>query len=169
MALLPILTIPDPRLRVISTPVERIDAEIHRLLDDMLETMYEAPGIGLAAVQVGVAKRIVVIDIAKRKDDAEPPAPIFLLNPEIIWACEELSTYNEGCLSVPEYFEDVQRPARVRARGHHVLRAASFEHADRQRRGVQRVDPSAQLGVQRDHDLGDRQDRVAPMVRIGAV
>jgi peptide deformylase len=82
----------------------------------MLETMYEAPGIGLAAVQVGVAKRIVVIDIAKRKDDAEPPAPIFLLNPQIVWACEELSTYNEGCLSVPEYFEDVQRPARVRVR-----------------------------------------------------
>ena len=121
MALLPILTLPDPRLRVISTPVKRIDAEIHRLLDDMLETMYEAPGIGLAAVQVGVAKRIVVIDIAKRKDDAEPPAPLFLLNPEVIWACEELSTYNEGCLSVPEYFEDVQRPARVRVR--HLSRA----------------------------------------------
>ncbi len=116
MALLPIVTIPDPRLRAVSKPVERIDAEIYQLLDDMLETMYDAPGIGLAAIQVGVAKRIVVIDTAKRKDEAEPPAPRFLINPEVIWASEELSTYNEGCLSVPEYFEDVQRPARVRVR-----------------------------------------------------
>ncbi len=113
MALLPILTLPDPRLRLVSEPVERIDAEIRQLLDDMLETMYEAPGIGLAAVQVGAPKRIVVIDIAKKE---QPRAPLFLINPEVLWVCEELSTYNEGCLSVPEYFEDVQRPARVRVR-----------------------------------------------------
>lgn len=113
MALLPILTLPDPRLRQISAPVEHFDAELRTLLDDMLETMYEAPGIGLAAIQVGVAKRIVVMDIAKKDEER---APRFLVNPQIVWASEELSSYNEGCLSVPEYFEDVQRPARIRLR-----------------------------------------------------
>jgi peptide deformylase len=113
MALLPILTLPDPRLRKVSTPVERIDAEIHRLLDDMLETMYEAPGIGLAAVQVGAPKRIVVVDVGKTEEERNP---LFLINPEIVWASEELSSYNEGCLSVPEYFDDVKRPAMVRVR-----------------------------------------------------
>ncbi len=125
MALLSILTLPDPRLRVISKPVEKIDAEIHQLLDDMLETMYDAPGIGLAAVQVGAPKRIVVIDTAKKEEDR---APLFLINPEIIWACEELSIYNEGCLSVPEYFEDVQRPARVRVR--HLNRKGETQEFD---------------------------------------
>ncbi|QGM47612.1 peptide deformylase [Methylocystis heyeri] len=113
MALLPILTLPDPRLRQISKAVETLDAEIQRLLDDMLETMYDAPGVGLAAIQIGAPKRIVVIDTAKQEEDR---SPLFLINPEIVWASEELSTYNEGCLSVPEYFEDVQRPARVRVR-----------------------------------------------------
>lgn len=125
MALLPILTLPDPRLRLISEPVGRVDAEIRQLLDDMLETMYEAPGIGLAAIQVGHAKRMVVIDAAKKE---EPRAPLFLINPEIIWASEELSTYNEGCLSVPEYFEDVQRPARVRLR--HLDREGAAQEFD---------------------------------------
>lgn len=114
MALLPILTLPDPRLRLISTPVERVDAEILKLLDDMLETMYEAPGVGLAAIQVGHAKRMVTIDTTKK--DEGPRDPLFLINPQIVWASEELSSYNEGCLSVPDYFEDVQRPARVRVR-----------------------------------------------------
>ena len=113
MALLPILTLPDPRLREISKAVEKVDGEIHRLLDDMLETMYDAPGVGLAAIQVGHAKRIVVIDIAK---DDQPKAPLFLINPEITWVSEELGVYREGCLSVPECFEEVQRPARVRFR-----------------------------------------------------
>ena len=113
MALLPILTLPDPRLRQVSTLVERVDAEINRLLDDMLETMYEAPGIGLAAIQVAVPKRIVVIDIGKAEEERNP---LFLINPEIVWASEELSSYNEGCLSVPDYFDDVKRPARVRVR-----------------------------------------------------
>jgi peptide deformylase len=111
MALLPIITLPDPRLRLISTPVEIVDDEIRRLLDDMIETMYEAPGVGLAAIQVGVAKRIVVADVAQKEEE---PRPLFLVNPQIVWASEELSVYQEGCLSVPEYFEDVQRPARVR-------------------------------------------------------
>ena len=125
MALLPILTLPDPRLRAICSPVERIDSVIHKLLDDMLQTMYEAPGVGLAAVQVGVAKRIVVIDVAK-KDEAR--APLFLINPEIMWASDELSTYSEGCLSVPDYFEEVQRPARVRVR--HLDREGAAQEFD---------------------------------------
>jgi len=85
MALLPIVTLPDPRLRKISVPVSQVDAELHRLLDDMLETMYAAPGIGLAAIQVAVPKRIVVIDIAKTEEER---APLFLINPEILWASE---------------------------------------------------------------------------------
>lgn len=113
MALLPILTLPDPRLRRVSEPVARVDAEVLRLLDDMLETMYEAPGIGLAAIQVGVARRIVVIDAGKTEQER---APLFLINPQIVSASEELSVYQEGCLSVPDYFEDVKRPARVRVR-----------------------------------------------------
>jgi peptide deformylase len=125
MALLPILTLPDPRLRQISAPVERIDAAMLQLLDDMLETMYAAPGIGLAAIQVGAAKRAVVIDAAKKD---EPRAPLFLVNPEIIWASEELSVYEEGCLSVPEYFEEVQRPARVRVR--HLDRSGAVQEFD---------------------------------------
>jgi peptide deformylase len=111
MAILPIITLPDPLLRRVSQPVERVDADIVRLLDDMLETMYDAPGVGLAAIQIGVAKRIVVIDIAKKDEE---PSPLFVINPEIVWTSEELSSYQEGCLSVPDYFEDVQRPARVR-------------------------------------------------------
>jgi len=113
MALLPIITLPDPRLRQISTPIESLDAAVLTLLDDMLETMYAAPGIGLAAVQVAVPKRVVVIDTAKKD---EPKNPLFLINPEIVWASEDLGVYEEGCLSVPDYFEEVQRPARVRVR-----------------------------------------------------
>jgi peptide deformylase len=113
MAILPIVTLPDPRLRRISTPIERIDAEIVRLLDDMLETMYDAPGVGLAAIQIGVAKRMLVIDVAKKEEE---PSPLFVINPEIVWVSEELNSYQEGCLSVPDYFEDVQRPARVRVK-----------------------------------------------------
>ncbi|MGJ0507796.1 MAG: peptide deformylase [Methylocystis sp.] len=113
MAILPIITLPDPRLRKISEPVERVDAEIRRLLDDMIETMYDAPGIGLAAIQVAVPKRIVVVDVGKSEEERNP---LFLINPQIIWASEELSTYNEGCLSVPDYFDDVKRPAIVKVR-----------------------------------------------------
>lgn len=113
MAIRPIITLPDPRLRLVSEPVTTLDAELQQLLDDMLETMYDAPGVGLAAIQVAVAKRIIVAD-ATRGDD--PKNPMFFINPEIVWASEELSVYQEGCLSVPEYFEDVERPARVRVR-----------------------------------------------------
>ncbi|ATQ69760.1 MULTISPECIES: peptide deformylase [Methylosinus] len=111
MAIRPIITLPDPRLRLVSEPVAVIDAEIRQLLDDMLETMYDAPGVGLAAIQVAVAKRILVAD-ATRGD--EPKNPMVFINPQIVWASEELGVYQEGCLSVPDYFEEVQRPARVR-------------------------------------------------------
>jgi peptide deformylase len=113
MAIRPIITLPDPRLRLVSEPVAVIDAEIRQLFDDMLETMYEAPGVGLAAIQVAVAKRILVADVSRGE---EPKNPMVFVNPEIVWASEELGVYQEGCLSVPDYFEEVQRPARVRVR-----------------------------------------------------
>ena len=138
MAILPIITLPDPLLRKISEPVDRVDAEVRRLLDDMLETMYEAPGVGLAAIQVAVAKRIVVVDVGKTE---ETRSPLFLINPEIIWASEELSVYQEGCLSVPDYFEDVKRPARVRVR-----------HLDRDG-AVQEFDAEALLATVVQHEL----------------
>ncbi len=113
MAIRPILILPEPQLRQISAPVLKIDREIESLVADMLETMYDAPGIGLAAVQVGVKKRVITIDVAR--DDA-PKDPIALINPEIIAVSEETSIYNEGCLSIPEYYEEVERPARVTVR-----------------------------------------------------
>lgn len=116
MALRTILTLPDPRLRLKSAPVPEIDASIQALMDDMLETMYAAPGIGLAAPQIAVHKRVLVLDVAKREDENAAPQPLCVVNPEIIWVSEELSTYQEGCLSIPDFFEDVERPARVRAR-----------------------------------------------------
>ncbi|NKD55675.1 MULTISPECIES: peptide deformylase [unclassified Haematospirillum] len=113
MALLPIVVAPDPRLKARAVPVEKVDRDIVRLMDDMLETMYAAPGVGLAAPQVGVLKRIIVIDAADR---GEPPAPLRMANPEIIWASEETAPYEEGCLSLPDHYELVDRPARVRVR-----------------------------------------------------
>jgi peptide deformylase len=113
MTIRPILTLPDPRLRLVSEPVRHVDAEIRSLMNDMLETMYDAPGIGLAAIQIGVQKRVVVIDTAKKD---ETPRPLFIVNPEIVWSDPELSGHEEGCLSIPEYFGEVERPARVRAR-----------------------------------------------------
>ena len=113
MAVLPIITAPDPRLKIQAKPVEKVDAQIRRLMDDMLETMYVAPGIGLAAPQVGVAKRIIVIDVA---DKGELPRPYRMVNPEILWRSDETATYEEGCLSVPDYYADVERASRVRVR-----------------------------------------------------
>ena len=117
MALLPILTAPDPRLKKKSKPVETVDDDVRRLMDDMLETMYAAPGIGLAAPQVGEALRVIVLDVAK---DDQPKQPLRLANPEIVWASEERIPHEEGCLSLPEQFADVTRPreVRVRYRGH---------------------------------------------------
>ncbi len=113
MPLLPILILPDPKLRLKSEPVETTDAELRQLIEDMFETLYDAPGIGLAAIQVGVPKRVVTVDLHK-KDEA--PRPQVFLNPEIVESSEETSTYEEGCLSIPDIHEDVERPARVRVR-----------------------------------------------------
>jgi peptide deformylase len=114
MALRPILTAPDPVLKQKSAPVEGGVTDAHRaLMDDMLETMYDAPGIGLAAIQIGEPVRIIVMDLAREGD---PPAPRYFVNPEILWASEEVLPYEEGCLSVPDYFDDVERPARVKLR-----------------------------------------------------
>ena len=113
MALRDIIILPDKRLRQISDPVKTVDADVRALIDDMFETMYEAPGVGLAAVQVGVLKRVITADTAKKD---EPKQPRALLNPEIIWSSEEKGTYEEGCLSIPEYYEEVERPLQVKVR-----------------------------------------------------
>jgi peptide deformylase len=113
MAVRPILILPDPRLRLICQPVAKIDDGLRALMDDMVETMHDAPGIGLAASQVGVMKRVVVLDLAKKD---EPPNPMYFVNPEIVWSSAESGVYEEGCLSIPEYYEEVERPASVRAR-----------------------------------------------------
>jgi peptide deformylase len=113
MALRPILILPDPRLRAVCEPLVKVDDVTRALMDDMVETMHDAPGIGLAASQIGEMKRIVVIDLAKKD---EPPNPLYFVNPEIVWSSPEMGVYEEGCLSIPEYYEEVERPASVRAR-----------------------------------------------------
>ncbi|MCW1427884.1 peptide deformylase [Novosphingobium sp. JCM 18896] len=133
MAIREIIEIPDPRLKQVSAPVEKFDEELKTLVADMFETMYDAPGIGLAAIQVGVPLRVLVIDLQPDDPDAEPEVctahgghehthqptkrePRVFINPEILDPSEETSIYNEGCLSVPEIFAEVERPARIRAR-----------------------------------------------------
>jgi peptide deformylase len=111
MTVRPILTAPDPRLQAISTDVEAVTNEIRQLADDMADSMYAADGIGLAAVQIGVAKRILVIDL-DQKDGARNP--VAYINPRITWASEETAVFEEGCLSVPEIWDDVERPARIK-------------------------------------------------------
>ena len=113
MAVRPIITLPDNLLRQRSEPVGTVDASVRATLDDMIDTMYDAPGIGLAGVQVGVMQRLVVLDTA-RKDEA--PQPLFLVDPEIVAVSQERMIYEEGCLSIPDYYEDVERPERVRVR-----------------------------------------------------
>ena len=112
MAVRPILIAPDPRLKAISTPVEKVDAEIRKLAEDMADSMYAAEGIGLAAVQIGVAKRVIVMDLDQK--DGKKDWRVFI-NPKITWASEEMATFEEGCLSVPEIWDDVERPARIKA------------------------------------------------------
>ena len=115
MTVRPILSVAEPRelavLKQKSTPVAAVDDDLRRLMDDMLETMYAAPGIGLAAVQIGEPKRVIVMDLAR---EGEEKRPRFYVNPEIVWASEETAPYEEGCLSVPEVYDEVERPARVR-------------------------------------------------------
>lgn len=113
MAALPIITAPDPRLKTRARPIAAVDDEIRRLMDDLLETMRQAIGIGLAAPQVGVAKRIIVLDVAR---EGEEPQPMMLANPEILWRSDEEATFSEGCLSLPEHYADVTRPAAIRVR-----------------------------------------------------
>jgi peptide deformylase len=113
MALRHIIVLPDPKLRLVSRKIERIDAALRRLMDDMIETMHEAPGVGLAAIQIAEPIRLLVVDVARKE---EPPNPQAFVNPEIVWSSEERSTYEEGCLSIPEYYAEVERPASVRAR-----------------------------------------------------
>src|SRR5215831_17742329 len=113
MALREIIILPDKQLRLVSKPIEKVTAEIRKLADDMFETMYEAPGIGLAAIQVAVPQRLITMDLSKKDETAKPHVYI---NPEIVWSSEEKSTYEEGCLSIPEYYEEVERPASVRFR-----------------------------------------------------
>ncbi|MEM1138945.1 MAG: peptide deformylase [Pseudomonadota bacterium] len=112
MSRLEILIAPDPRLRSVAKPVAAIDETVRRTLDHMLEAMYDAPGIGLAAPQVGIDQRLVVLDIS---DKDTPPAPLKLINPEITWRSDERAAYEEGCLSLPNIFEMVERPSRIRA------------------------------------------------------
>ncbi|HWT96472.1 MAG TPA: peptide deformylase [Terriglobales bacterium] len=113
MALLPILVAPDPRLKKIAKPVAAVDATVRQLMDDMLETMYRAPGIGLAAPQVGVLQRVIVLDLAH---EDEKPQPLRMANPELVWVSDDDASYNEGCLSVPDHYADVVRPAAIRVR-----------------------------------------------------
>ena len=113
MTIKPLIILPDPVLRQQSKPIEQVDAEVLRLADDMLETMYDAPGIGLAAIQVGVARRMLVIDVAR---EGEEKTPVVFINPEILEESEDVQLYNEGCLSVPDQYAEVERPALIRAR-----------------------------------------------------
>jgi peptide deformylase len=113
MALREIIKLPDPRLRLVSKPVATVTDDIRTLVADMFETMYAAPGIGLAAIQVGVPQRVVTLDLAK-KDEAKQP--LVVINPELVWSSEERATYEEGCLSIPEFYEEVERPAQVKVR-----------------------------------------------------
>jgi peptide deformylase len=113
MAIRPIIVLPDKRLRLVSEPVARIDADVKRLVADMFDTMYDAPGVGLAAIQVGVPKRVVTIDATRGEEEKQPVA---LINPEILWSSEETIGHEEGCLSIPEYLDEVERAERVRVR-----------------------------------------------------
>ena len=113
MALREIIILPDKRLRLKSEPIKRIDATIRKLVNDLFETMYEAPGIGLAAIQIGVPKRVVTMDLSKKEDDHKPQ---IFINPELIWKSAETSKYEEGCLSIPEFYEEVERPAQVKVK-----------------------------------------------------
>jgi peptide deformylase len=110
MTIKPLIILPDPILRQASKPIERVDDELKRLADDMLETMYDAPGIGLAAIQIGVPRRMLVIDVSREGEDKQPQV---FINPEILKSSDERSVYEEGCLSIPDYYAEVERPATI--------------------------------------------------------
>jgi peptide deformylase len=117
MALREIIILPDKQLRLVSRPIEKVTTEIRKLADDMFETMYDAPGIGLAAIQVAQPLRLITMDLARKNEEGEvTPQPRVFINPEILSSSEETSVYEEGCLSIPEYYEEIERPAKVRVR-----------------------------------------------------
>jgi len=138
MTIREIITVPDPVLRRKSAPIERVDDELNALADDMLETMHEAPGIGLAAVQLGILRRIVVADVA---GEDEERAPHVLFNPEIVWQADESNVYSEGCLSVPDHYVDVERPARCR-----------IEYVDRSAKPAA-IEPAGLLATCLQHEI----------------
>jgi len=113
MTIKPLIILPDPVLRQLSKPIERVDTDLQRLADDMLDTMYDAPGIGLAAVQIGVPRRMLVIDVSREGEEKQPQV---FINPEIVKSSDERSVYEEGCLSIPDYYAEVERPATVSVR-----------------------------------------------------
>ena len=110
MTIKPLIILPDPVLRQVSSPIAQVDNAVRKLSDDMLETMYDAPGIGLAAIQVGIPKRMLVIDLHKEGEDKQPQ---IFINPEVLSSSDERSAYEEGCLSIPDYYAEVERPAKV--------------------------------------------------------
>jgi peptide deformylase len=138
MAIRPVLIAPDPRLKQASTPVQRVDNELRALMDDMLATMYAAPGIGLAAIQLGIPKQVIVMDLAR---EGEPAKPRHFINPEILWTSEELVLCEEGCLSVPDLYEEVERPSKVRVR-----------HLDYQGK-AQEIEAEGMLAVCLQHEM----------------
>jgi peptide deformylase len=156
MALLPVLIAPDPRLKLKAKPVVKVDPTIRRLMDDMLETMYVAPGIGLAAPQVGHALRIIVADVAR--DEDEEKQPLRMANPEILWRSDTLATYNEGCLSLPEHYADVTRPAAIRVR--------YIDHENE----IREMDAEGLLATVIQHEMDHLEgvlfvDRISPLKR----
>src|ERR1700716_3817485 len=162
MALLPIITAPDPRLKIKARRVPVVDDAVRRLMDDMLETMYHSIGIGLAAPQVGVAQRVLVVDCAR---DGEKPQPMRLANPEILWRSEALMVANEGCLSLPEHYAEVERPDEIRLRylAHGPPRALPAARDRPSRRGAVR---RRHLGAEARHHLAQTgHDQAQPRPR----
>ena len=173
MALREIIILPDKQLRLVSKPVEKVTTEIRKLADDMFETMYDAPGIGLAAIQVAQPLRLITMDLAKKDEDGETkPKPRVFINPEIISSSEELSVYEEGCLSIPEYYEEVERPAQVRIRFTDLDGKVHEEDAERpvrhlhpardrppQRRAVRRLSVEAEARPRDEEVYQGRQAR----------
>ena len=173
MALREIIILPDKQLRLVSKPVEKVTTEIRKLADDMFETMYDAPGIGLAAIQVAQPLRLITMDLAKKDEDGETkPRPRVFINPEIISSSEELSVYEEGCLSIPEYYEEVERPAQVRVRFTDLDGKVHEEDADgpvrhlhpardrpSQRRAVRRLSVEAEARPRDEEVYESRQAR----------
>lgn len=153
MTTLPIIWAPDPVLKTRCKAVDTVDDELRRLIDDMFQTMYAAPGVGLAAPQIGVTRRVIVVDVAGKD---EKPQPIALVNPEIVWTSEETQVYEEGCLSLPEMYADVERPAAVRVR-----------YLDRQGE-TQEVHGEGLLAVCLQHEI-DHLDGVLFVDRISAL